>query len=713
MGKPRKPRKLLQERIPHRILPGDGMAQLTLQQSFELALQHHQAGRLHEAEQLYQMILTRQPKHAGALHYLGMIAFQSGRRDVAVDLFRQALAFRRNYPDAHYSLGVALQGNGQIDEAIEAYRQALFLKPDFAEARNNLGNLLQAKGHLDEAIAAYRQVIALLPRSPEARNNLGNALKDKGLLCEAIAVYREALALNPGFPEAHNNLGNVLKDQGRLNEAIAAYRQALALRPSYPEAHNNLGNTLEAAGYIDQAIASYRQALALKPDFSEAHSNLGNALKDQGQMDEAIAAFRQALAIKSDFIEAHSNLAYTLHFHPACDAQTLYHEHLRWNRQHAEPLKKHIQPHTNDRSPDRGLRIGYVSPDFREHPVGRFMLPLLAHHDKTRVEVLAYSQVLVPDAITQALRSSTDAWRNIVGLSDTQAADLIRQDRIDILVDLTMHMAANRLLVFAHKPAPVQATYLAYCSTTGLDTIDYRLSDPYLDPPGGDESIYTEKTIRLPDTYWCYRPMMELPLQPPPALDKGFITFGCLNNFCKINDPLLSLWTRILRAVPRSRLLLHAQEGSHRQRLLDQLHRDGVEPQRVSFAAKAPAADYFALYQSIDLALDTFPYGGGTTTCDALWMGVPVVSLAGKLAVSRGGLSILSNIGLPQLVANTPDQYAQLAVDLARDLPRLKQLRLTLRQAMESSPLMDAPKFARGVEAAYRQMWRKWCQFAS
>ena len=390
----------------------------------------------------------------------------------------------------------------------------------------------------------------------------------------------------------------------------------------------------------------------------------------------------------------------------------IHEEHRRWNRQHAEPLKKFIQPHTNDRNPDRRLRIGYVSPDLREHVVGQNLLPLLAKHDHQRVEVFAYAKVPAPDAMTERLRSHTDAWRSLVGLSDAQAADLIRQDRIDILVDLALHTANNCLLVFARKPAPVQVTYLAYAGSSGLTTMDYRLSDPYLDPPGGDESVYSEQTLRLPETYWCYQPVVDLPPQPPPALEKGFITFGCLNNFCKVNEPLLSLWAEILRGVPHSRLLLHAYEGSPRQHVLEHLQREGIDPHRVSFAGKLPVAVYFQQYHSIDIALDTFPYGGGTTTCDTLWMGVPVVSLAGKTAVGRAGLSILSNVGLPELVANTPEEYVHLAIRLANDLPRLKDLRSTLRQRMQASPLMDAPRFARNVEAAYRQMWRNWCEQA-
>jgi len=534
-----------------------------------------------------------------------------------------------------------------------------------------------------------------------------------GRLAEAERIYRQVLAQQPDHADALHLLGVLAGRTGRLDVAVELIRRAIAIWPTGASYHCNLGNALRSTGQIEQARESYRQAILLAPDFAEAHCNLGNVLKDMGRFDEAIAAFRQAIRLEPGLAGAHSNLILTLHYHPGYDAKMIQEELRLWNQQHAEPLEKFIRPHSNSRDPDRRLRIGYVSPGFGDHPLGWFLLPLLANHDHQCVEVFAYARVPVPDTMTKRLRAHTDAWRDVVGLSDAQAADLIRQDRIDVLVDLALHTGDNCLPVFAHKPAPVQVTYLAYAGSSGLTTMDYRMSDPYLDPPGEDESFYSERTIRLPQTFWCYQPPVDLPLQPPPALENGFITLGCLNNFCKVNEPLLSLWARVLESAPHSRLLLHAYEGSHRQRVLDHLQRESIDPQRVSFVAKAPLAAYFERYHSIDIALDTLPYGGGTTTCDALWMGVPVVSLAGKMAVGRAGSSILSNVGVPELIARTPQQYVQIATDLAKDLPRLAELRRTLRGRMEASPLMDAPRFARNIETAYRQMWRNWCEQAT
>jgi predicted O-linked N-acetylglucosamine transferase (SPINDLY family) len=404
------------------------------------------------------------------------------------------------------------------------------------------------------------------------------------------------------------------------------------------------------------------------------------------------------------------NVLCTIHFHPDYTARRLADAHAEWNRQYAEPLAPAVVHFPNAPDPDRRLRIGYVSPDFREHPVGRFMLPLLSHHDRNQFEIYCYTDVRRVDALTETLKSHTDIWQSTSGLSDEQLVELVRRDQIDILIDLTMHMKGSRLLTFARKPAPVQITYLAYCSTTGLTAIDYRLSDPWLDPVGMDETVYSEKTIRLARTYWCYpRPDGAPDLIPPPSTHSGQVTFGCLNNYCKVTTLTLSLWRDLLSNVAQSRLILHALEGQHRQNALDHFATAGIAPNRIEFVGQVPLKEYLAQYNRIDIALDPFPYGGGTTTCDALYMGVPVVSLSGDTAVSRGGLSILSNLDHPELVASNPDEYLQIAASLASDPSRLAELRRTLRDQMQASVLMDARTFARDVEAAFRGAWANWC----
>jgi len=754
------------------------MTPLTIQQTFDLALQHHQAGRLHEAEPLYRQILAQQPAHAGVLHLLGVLAHQTGRQTMAADLIRQAIARQPNWPEAYYDLGVVLQamrklveamaayrqaialqphypqayGNlgvalkdaGQLDAAIAAYRQALALKSDHPGVHNNLGVALKEAGQLDAAIAAYRQAIALKPKFPEAYNNLGTALQAKEHWAEAMAAYRQALAFKPDYAEAHYNLGcvlqargqveeamtawraalarkpnyaealcnlgGVLKDQRRLDEAIAVCHQAIALKPALSQAHGNLGAALQAKGLFDQAIAAYRQAVALNPNDAQGYNNLGSALKETGCLDEALAAYRQAIALQPNYVEAHSNLVYSLHYHPRFDAPAIAQEHRRWNQRHAEPLRKYVPRHGNDRNPDRRLRIGYVSPDFGDHCQSLFTVPLLSHHDHRNYQIVCYANMPRPDVLTARLQGYADIWRNTVGVGDEQLAGQIRQDQIDLLVDLTLHMAGNRLLVFARKPAPVQITWLGYPASTGLTTIDYRLSDAYLDPPGMNESVYSEQTVRLPDSFWCYDPLAgrDIPVSALPVLEAGVVTFGCLNNFCKINDGVLAIWAQVLSRVANSRLLLLAPEGEPRRRTVDRLGREGIAPERVAFVPRQPRGEYLKLYHRIDVGLDSFPYNGHTTSLDSFWMGVPVVTLVGQTAVARAGWCQLSNLGLAELAGRTPSEFVQIAVDLANNLRRLQELRSTLRSRMEASPLMDAPRFVRHIEAAYRQMWRSY-----
>jgi predicted O-linked N-acetylglucosamine transferase (SPINDLY family) len=684
------------------------MPDLTLEQAFGLALEHHQAGRLQEAGQIYEQILGAEPNHPGALHYSGAIALQTGRLDDAVDLIRRAIAIHPTAA-AWTDLGVALNSKGFFSDAVDAHRKAIALKPDYAVAHSNLGNALRDVGRFEDAIAGYRQAIALRPDFVQAHTNLGVALAEAGNIDEAIIAHEKAIALRPDRAGDFNTLGNLLRSKGRRDEAIAAYRKAIGLVPDFAAAHTNLGAALIGKGLIDEAIKEHRHAISLKPDLAQAHSNLGDALKDVGELDQGVTEFRRAVELEPDNAALHSNLVYILHLHPDYDARALASELTRWNERHAEPLRDFIRPHTNDRNPDRPLRIGYISPDFRAHPVGRFLLSLFVAHDRSQFQIFCYAKMSHADSVTGRLRSRAHGWRSIVGLTDDQIADLIRKDQIDILVDLSMHMIGNSLLVFARKPAPVQVAYLAYCSTTGMSAIDYRLSDPYLDPLGVDESVYSETTIRLPETYWCYEPIITPPpILPTPAAERGHITFGCLSNICKVSPQNLAAWIDLLRAVPDSRFLLSVHEGDYRVRLAEQFESNGIARDRIQFVGKVPLPDYFALYTGIDIALDTFPYGGGTTTCDALWMGAPTITLAGKTAVGRGGVSILSNVGLPDLIAQTPEDYVCIAKDLAMNLPRLRELRSTLRWRFEQSPLMNAPRFAQNVEAAYRQMWRAW-----
>jgi protein O-GlcNAc transferase len=686
------------------------MPQMTIEQAMQLAMGHYQAGRPKDAERACRQALAIQPGHSDALHLLGVIAGQAGRAEDAEKLIRQAISLAPSNPSFHFNLGTFQHQWGQLDKAIDSYQRAVMLKADFAEAHYNLGSSWHSRGSLDRAIESFLKALAIRPDYAEAHISLGNALRDAGRIEEAAVSYRRALAIKPDFVEGHNNLGAIQAAMGQLDQAIASYRQALAMNPNLIEAHVNLGAALADKGQFEEAVASYEQALARKPDYASAHYNMGNALKDTGRQDEAVACYRKALACNRNYVEVHNNLLMTMLFQSTSDSRSLLVESENWNRRHAEPLKRFIQPHENNRDPERRIRVGYVSPDFRNHPVGRFVLPLLARHDPLNFEIVCYSQVSHPDKTTAELRAHANAWRNIAGLNDADVAELIRQDRIDILVDLSMHTANNRLLAFARKPAPIQVSYLAYASFPALETIDYYLTDRYLEPDESKNNHGFAKPIRLDGTYWCYQPAATAGLITElPALKAGRITVGCLNNFSKVTPIAMETWAEVLREIPGSYLLCQSPPGAHRQNFVDFFSARGITADRLEIVERVQPQTYFTTYQRIDIALDTFPYAGGTTTCDALWMGVPVVTLAGRTSIARAGVSILSNAGLPELIAHDPEEYARRVIDLASDLPRLAKLRSTLRRRLEGSSLMDAPRYARDVENAYRTMWRTWC----
>jgi predicted O-linked N-acetylglucosamine transferase (SPINDLY family) len=652
------------------------MKPIALKQAMQVALGHHQAGRLGEAEALYGQLLAQHPEHAPALHLLGVLACQVGRLERSIELIGRAIAI-----DA----GIAEYHNDQA----ESYRRA---------------------GCWDEAIAGFHRAIALKPGLALAHCNLACALCSAGRLDEAITAARRAIALEPAYAEAYNNLGNALKDQGRLDEGIAALGQAVALRPDLAEAHNNLGCVLLARGDPEAAATALVRAVSLRPDLAEAESNLGNAYKEMGRLDEAMACYRTALARKPDLATAASCLVYAMHFQPDCGGPAILAEHLQWARRFGDPLGVEFRPHANDRAHHRRLKVGFVSPDLCDHAVGRALLPLFAHHDRRNAEFVVYSDVRAPDAVTAALQGQADDWHDASGLSDPRLAQRIRDDRIDILVDLALHTAGNRLLVFARRPAPVQATMLGLPATTGLATMDYRLTDRYLDPPGRGDADYRERSVRLPHCFWCYQPPDDAPSpSAPPVLSKGYVTFGCLNQFAKVSRPAIEAWVTILQSVPGARLLLHAPPGRHRDEVLRRFEKGGIGSDRVVFVGRLPRAEYFRLHAEVHISLDPFPYNGGITTMDALWMGSVVITLAGRTAVGRAGVSILSNLGLTEQIARTTEEYVAIAVDRAADTERLATVRTGLRERMRASPLLDGPGYATAVETALREMWRTWC----
>ncbi len=714
----------------------------TISAALAIALAHHQAGRLEAAELIYRRILEVQPNHAQSLHLLGVLAHQVGQDATAVAYLQRAIASNPTEAAFPNSLGAAYRALGKIPEAVACYRRALELKPDFAEAQYNLGIALNYQGNCHEAVACYRRAVALKPDYAEAHNNLGVALNRQGSRDEAVACYRRALELKPGFAEAHNNLGNALKDQGKLEEAAACYRRALELKPDYAEADYNLGIAVNYQGKQDEAVACYRRALELKPDYAEAeynlgivlqrqgkpdeaaacyrralevnpgytaaYNNLGNALKDQGKPDEAVACYRKALELKPDCAEAHSNLLLSLQYCADATPAALAEAHAEYDRRHAAPLGVALTQYAGaDHRHDR-LRLGFVSPDLGRHPVGYFLIRILESLRQEEVQTTCYSDRPVKNDLTHRFQAAATQWRDVPGMSDQQLAQQIRADEIDVLFDLAGHTAHNRLLVFARKPAPVQITWIGYEGTTGLAAMDYLLADRQVVPPGS-ERYYREKVLRMPDGYLCYDPPAAAPpAGPPPSLRNGYPTFGSFNNPAKITPEVLAVWVEILRRAPTARLVLKypgLDDPSVKQRYLAPFVAHGVQPERLALLPPSAYAEYLATYQQVDVALDPFPFSGSVTTCEALWMGVPVITAPGETFASRHTLSHLSNVGLTETIARDLDEYVDLAASLAGDLPRLGALRAGLRGRMAASPLCDGKRFAAGLASLLHEVW--------
>jgi protein O-GlcNAc transferase len=643
---------------------------------FGAAIKHHEAGQLAEAEALYRRVLAVEPRHADALHLLGRIALQRGRYDAAGEFIRAAIRVKANRPD-YFS---------------------------------DLGNACFARGDFEAAAAACREVVRLSPGNASGHCNLGTALFHLRRLDEATAAYREALRIRPDYARAHASLGTALCDQGRHEAAVDAYRSALRIDPDDAGVQCNLGAALHSQGRLTEAVAACRAALKIRPAYAKAVCNLGSALADQGRREEAVAAFGEALRLQPDYAEAGSNLLFCLNYDRRCSNAELFEAHRAWEERHgrAAPLPA---AYANDRAPERRLKVGYFSPDFRGHSAAFFLEPLLCHHDRKRIELFCYAEVSWPDAATERFKELADHWLVTVGIPDAALAERIRNDGIDILVDLAGHTSKNRLPVFARKPAPVQVTWLGYPNTTGLAAVDYRLVDAITDPEGEADAFASETLLRLADGFLCYGPPPDAPA-PAPRLQSGIITFGSFNNPAKLSAAALDAWADLLARLPRARLLLKGRpfaDAAVRASLLQALAQRGVSAQRVELVAwLASGAAHLALYKRVDIALDPFPYNGTTTTCEALWMGVPVVTLRGDRHAGRVGASLLTRIGLTDLIAGSAAEYVEIALSLAGDPARLDGLRSSLRLRMAASSLCDAPAFARKIEGAYRAMWHRW-----
>jgi predicted O-linked N-acetylglucosamine transferase (SPINDLY family) len=721
------------------------------------ALAHHHLGTLlaemqrpEEAMRSFERVLALRPESPEALNNIGNALQAMGRNREAVVSYERALTSRPGYGEALCNLGTAHQALGDLDQAERCYREALRLQPGFPAARGNIANLLGARRQYEEAVTLYRELLAENPEWAETWNNLGNSLQELGRYGEAERAYYRALEINPYYYLVHNNLGNTSRRQGRYEEAVAHYKKAIAANSQFVEAINNLGVVLQDMNRSEESVARYQEAITIRPDYVDPWINLGNhyrdharpeeairyirraleinpanpfvwnnlgcALGDQGLVAEGIDCYRAALARMPDNAHAFSNVLLNIHYLDSYTPEQIYAEHLEFGRRFGGRAAAFQAPHANVPDPERPLRIGYVSADYRRHSVAFFLEPLIERHDREQFTVLCYADVQRPDAWTRRFEElAGDGWRDIRGFNDQHFAEQVRADGVDILIDTGAHTANSRLISFTARPAPVQVTYLGYPNTTGLDSIDYRLTDAFCDPEGQAERLHTEQLVRLRGGFLCFRPPASSPgVAPQPSAAGNPFTFGSFNNMSKVSQATIRMWSEILRRVPGSRLALKNKalsEPEARGRVIEAFAREGIAPERIWMSGLiASLSGHLEAYNLVDLALDTYPYHGTTTTCESFWMGVPVVTLIGRAHVSRVGGSLLGAVGLGHLAVGSAEEYIGQAVALSGQRQLLAEWRVSLRGRISQSALMDEAGFLRRLEGAYRLMWRNWCQ---
>jgi protein O-GlcNAc transferase len=702
-------------------------------------------GKTEAGVELIRRAIALDPNKAEFYCNLGVLNSHLQRHEEALEALRKALSIKPDFPEAWYNLAGPLFARQKIPETIEAYRKAISLRPNYPDAYNNLANVLVIEGRLEEAITAYQQALVLRPNFAVAASNLGTTLRKVGRLEESLAWLRHAIAVEPEYRDGCRNLALFLRERAQWPEAIAMYRRVLYLHHNDPELEIYLADSLRGAGEFDEAIGVYERNLARRPGTPVVYRGLAQAYEARGDLKNAAEAYKQAVKLQGDFVEVlcelgnlnitlgkihaglecftraitvrptdplpYSHRLSALHYLTDIDPAVIFHEHVDWNQKHAQPLNYEIRQHDVDRDPNRRLRIAYVSPNFRAHPIGYFTESIIANHNPAQVETFAYADLLQSDATTARLQKLFHQFRNTTGMSDQNLSEMIRADKIDVLIDLAGHTPGNRLLVFARKPAPIQITYLGYPDTTGLSAMDYRLSDVHADPPGQTEAYYSEKLVRLPRSFLVYRPPAEAPeVSPLPAIQNGFITFGSFNELPKLSFKTTDLWIQILKATTNSHLLLKnpgLSDPETRNEFLQRFTAAGIEASRIDLRAASPTIqENLKTYSEIDIALDTFPFNGDLTTCEAMWMGLPIITLAGSTYASRIGASLLTNIRLPELIAQSEDQYIHVAVDLTKELEALAEIRDSIREWLTESPIVDGRRWTWNIEAQLRVAWK-------
>lgn len=671
------------------------------------------AGETGESMALFGKALQIKPDYAEGLLQYGLALYAQNQFKEAASILKKACAAAPESVEARYHLGVALEACERHADALACYEKASKLNPEVGEVWNRWGKLLTALKHYEKAVPVLKEAVRCNSEDPDYQYNYGHALQMTQRSEEAMLHFDKAIELGGNTPELHNNQGILLKDQGKYFEAAECFHRALSLKPDMISALNNLGAVCADMGLTSEALECVKLLIEKRPDLPSAHNNLGKLLKDSGRAAEALWAYKRSMDLNESVPEVHHNFLLCTNYIAGRDPRENFYLHRRWGEKMARKHRGRYDGPSRLGNPQGKLRIGYVSADFCRHPVAIFIDAILSHFNRQQFEVVAYSDVKSPDAVTQRLKGFVDLWRDTRDLNHREMAQLVRNDKIDILVDLSGHTAWNRLELFALKPAPVQVSYLGYPATTGLPAIDYRITDHLADPEGKTEHLHTERLVRLPKCAWCYLEPQDAPeVAALPYSQSGFITFGSFNNLAKLTPTVMELWSRILHRVPGSHLKLKARtlhDPSVRRELIQYFTEKGIEESRLEIGGFSPTVSgHMGEYGRVDIGLDSFPYHGTTTTCEALWMGVPVVTLAGETHVSRVGVSLLNAVGLNELVATTPEEYVETAARLASDSDRLAQLRPEMRSRMLASPLMDKAALAQAMDDAFRQMWKEY-----
>eukprot|EP00258_Populus_trichocarpa_P043777 XP_024459796.1 probable UDP-N-acetylglucosamine--peptide N-acetylglucosaminyltransferase SPINDLY [Populus trichocarpa] len=682
------------------------------------------SGNTQEGIQKYYDALKVDPHYAPAYYNLGVVYSEMMQYDTALSCYEKAAIERPMYAEAYCNMGVIYKNRGDLESAIACYERCLAVSPNFEIAKNNmaialtdLGTKVKLEGDINQGVTYYKKALYYNWHYADAMYNLGVAYGEMLKFEMAIVFYELAFHFNPHCAEACNNLGVIYKDRDNLDKAVECYQLALSIKPNFSQSLNNLGVVYTVQGKMDAAASMIEKAIMANPTYAEAYNNLGVLYRDVGNITMAISAYEQCLEIDPDSRNAGQNRLLAMNYINEGHDDKLFQAHREWGRRFMR-LYPQFTSWDNPKVPERPLVIGYVSPDYFTHSVSYFIEAPLVYHDYANYMVVVYSAVVKSDAKTNRFREKVlkkgGMWRDIYGIDEKKVASMIREDKVDILVELTGHTANNKLGMMACRPAPVQVTWIGYPNTTGLPTIDYRITDSFTDPPHTKQK-HVEELVRLPECFLCYIPSPEAgPVTPTPALSNGFITFGSFNNLAKITPKVLQVWARILCAVPNSRLVVKCKPfgcDSVRQRFLTVLEQLGLEPLRVDLLPLILLNhDHMQAYSLMDISLDTFPYAGTTTTCESLYMGVPCITMAGAVHAHNVGVSLLSKVGLGHLVAKNEEEYVQLALQLASDISALSNLRMSLRELMSKSPVCDGPNFTLGLETTYRNMWHRYCK---